>query len=33
MQAYSLDLRSRVLEDCDAGGTTREVALKYRVAP
>jgi transposase len=32
MQAYSLDLRSRVLEDCDAGGTTREVALKYRVS-
>jgi transposase len=32
MQAYSIDLRQRVLEDCDAGGSTREVALKYRVS-
>ena len=32
MRAYSMDLRSRVLEDCDRGMTTREVALKYRVS-
>jgi transposase len=32
MEAYSADLRRRVLEDCDAGGGTREVALKYRVS-
>jgi transposase len=32
MRAYSIDLRQRVLEDCDGGGTTREVALKYRVS-
>ena len=32
MKAYSLDLRSRVLQDCDAGETTRQVALKYRVS-
>lgn len=32
MKSYSLDLRERILQDCDAGGTTREVALKYRVS-
>ena len=32
MQAYSVDLRKRVLEDCEGGGSTREVALKYRVS-
>jgi transposase len=32
MRAYSADLRSRVLHDCDAGATTRAVAVKYRVS-
>jgi transposase len=32
MQAYSLDLRERVLADCDAGLRTAEVAAKYRVS-
>ena len=32
MKPYSLDLRERVLQDCDTGGTTRQVALKYRVS-
>jgi transposase len=32
MRSYSVDLRKRVLEDCDAGGSTCEVALKYRVS-
>jgi transposase len=32
MDAYSIDLRKRVLEDCDAGVGTREVATKYRVS-
>jgi transposase len=32
MDSYSIDLRKRVLEDCDAGGSTRQVALKYRVS-
>ena len=32
MRAYSSDIRSRVLEDCDGGLTTRAVALKYRVS-
>jgi transposase len=31
--AYSMDLRVRVLEDCDLGMRTREVAKKYRVSP
>ncbi len=31
MKAYSLDLRERVLQDCDLGETTRGVATKYRV--
>ncbi|SRR5579883_1573954 len=32
MKAYSMDLRQRVLEDCDAGLTTQQVADKYRVS-
>lgn len=32
MQAYSKDLRERVLGDLDAGMTTRVVAVKYRVS-
>jgi transposase len=32
MQAYSLDLRVRVLADCDAGLTTQVVAEKYGVS-
>lgn len=32
MQAYSSDLRSRVLADCDRGLTTRAVATKYAVS-
>ena len=32
MKSYSIDLRSRILEDCDAGMTTRVVATKYRVS-
>ena len=32
MKAYSLDLRERVLADCDAGMATDEVAAKYRVS-
>ena len=32
MRAYSVDLRTRVLEDCDQGGSTHKVALKYRVS-
>jgi transposase len=32
MQAYSIDLRRRILEDCDTGVGTREVATKYRVS-
>ncbi len=32
MKAYSLDLRERVLENCDAGLETRQVAVKYRVS-
>lgn len=32
MRAYSMDLRGRVLADCDGGGTTRSVAAKYRVS-
>src|ERR1043165_8650988 len=32
MQAYSMDLRQRVLADCDAGLPTAEVARKYRVS-
>jgi transposase len=32
MDAYSIDLRQRVLADCDAGMETRAVATKYRVS-
>jgi len=32
VKPYSMDIRSRVLEDTDGGMTTREVALKYRVS-
>lgn len=32
MEAYSLDLRKRVLEDCDAGMATKDAAAKYRVS-
>ena len=32
MQAYSLDLRKRVLADCDAGLKTKPVAEKYGVS-
>jgi len=33
MLAYSVDLRRRVLKDCDAGLGTRAVAAKYTVSP
>ena len=33
MKAYSIDLRERVLGDCDAGMTTKAVARKYSVSP
>jgi transposase len=33
MRAYSMDLRERVLADCDAGLPTKQVAQKYRVSP
>ena len=32
MAAYSMDLRERVLTDCDAGMGAEEVAAKYRVS-
>ena len=32
MSAYSMDLRLRVLADCDAGLPTKQVALKYSVS-
>ena len=32
MRAYSLDLRERVLADCDAGLSNEAVAQKYRVS-
>ncbi len=32
MAPYSMDLRSRVLEDCDAGQAAKEVAAKFRVS-
>lgn len=31
MEAYSDDLRLRILQDCDAGMSTRVAATKYRV--
>ncbi len=33
MTTYSLDLRKRVLADCDAGLKTQAVAAQYRVSP
>jgi len=33
MKPYSMDLRERVLADCDAGLPTQAVAAKYRVSP
>jgi transposase len=33
MRPYSLDLRERVLKDCDAGMATAAVARKYAVSP
>ena len=33
MRAYSMDLRERVLADCDAGLPTKRVAEKFRVSP
>jgi transposase len=32
MKPYSMDLRQRVLEDCDGGLSTLQVAQKYRVS-
>ena len=33
MKAYSMDLRQRVLADCDKGMKTDDVAHKYTVSP
>jgi transposase len=33
MRAYSMDLRERVLADCDAGLPTKRVAQKFSVSP
>jgi transposase len=33
MKAYSMDLRERVLKDCDGGMGTKAVAQKYSVSP
>ncbi len=32
MAPYSMDLRTRVLADCDAGSPAKEVAVKFRVS-
>jgi len=32
MKAYSMDLRKRILADCDAGMEIRQVAVKYDVS-
>jgi transposase len=32
MAPYSMDLRTRVLADCDAGVGAKEVAAKFRVS-
>ena len=32
MAPYSMDLRTRVLEDCDAGLASKDVAAKFRVS-
>jgi len=33
MKPYSMDLRLRVLADCDAGMPTKDVAAKFSVSP
>jgi transposase len=33
MKPYSMDLRQRVLADCDAGLPTKQVAAKFSVSP
>jgi transposase len=33
MEAYSMDLRERVIGECDAGMGTKAVAKKYKVSP
>ena len=33
MKAYSMDLRGRVISDCDRGMATKLVAQKYSVSP
>ena len=33
MKPYSVDLRQRVIDDCDAGVSTTAVAAKYSVSP
>ena len=33
MKQYSIDLRERVLGDCDAGMKTKAAAQKYSVSP
>lgn len=33
MKAYSMDLRQRVIDDCDASISTKLVAEKYGVSP
>src|SRR5215470_1488943 len=33
MRAYSMDLRQRVLAECDKGMATTQVATKYTVSP
>jgi transposase len=32
MEAYPIEMRKRILADCDAGMNTRSVALKYQVS-
>jgi transposase len=32
VRAYSLEMRERVLADCEAGNNTHSVALKYKVS-
>jgi transposase len=32
MKSYSVDLRERILADCDGGMEIRQVAVKYRVS-
>ena len=32
MKAFSIDLRTRVLDACDAGQPTRKVALRFKVS-